>query len=239
MGLSLTVLGSSGSYAAAGQACSGYLVRSPSTTVWLDAGGGTLANLQSHVDLLDVDAVVLSHEHPDHCADLTGYYVACKYYLGRTRAPVFAPASVREHVYYSEAPLAWSDVSDGDAVDIGDLRLTFSRTDHPPETLAVRLEGEGRVLGYSADSGPGWSLEALGRRLDLALCEATYLADSEGMGHHMSARQAGASAKDAGAARLVLTHLQPGLDAGAAQAEASAAFGGPVDVALPHQVYEV
>lgn len=237
MALTLTVLGASGSYPAPGQACSGYLVRSASTTIWLDAGSGTLANLQRHVGLLDVDAIVLSHEHPDHCADLAGYYVACKYYLGRSEVPVFAPAPVRRAVYYSDAPLAWHDVADGDEVGIGELRLSFFRTDHPPETLAVRVEGEGKALGYSADSGPAWSLEALGPGLDLALCEATYLSDSEGKGQHMSARQAGASARAAGVGQLVLTHLQPGLDEGAARAEASAAFGRDVDVASIHRVF--
>lgn len=239
MALKLTILGSSGSYPGPEQACSGYLVRSPSATVWVDAGSGTLANLQRHVDLLDVDAIVLTHEHPDHCADLAGYYVACKYYLGRSLVPVYAPASVREQVYYADHPLSWTDVSDGDVVDIGGLRLSFSRTDHPPETLAVRIDGDGRALGYSADSGPGWSFDALGAGLDLALCEATYLADAEGTGQHMSARQAGAGARRAGVGRLVLTHLQPGVDPEVSRAEAEAAFGRAVDVAMPHEVYEV
>jgi ribonuclease BN (tRNA processing enzyme) len=66
VGLSLTVLGCSGSYPGKGEACSSYLVRSGSTTVWLDAGSGSMANLQQHVGLDAVDAVVLTHEHPDH-----------------------------------------------------------------------------------------------------------------------------------------------------------------------------
>ena len=63
MALSLTVLGCSGTYAAPGGACSGYLVRSSTTTVLVDCGPGTLANLQQHVSLLDLDAVVVTHEH--------------------------------------------------------------------------------------------------------------------------------------------------------------------------------
>ena len=49
-GLTLTVLGCSGTYAAPGGACSGYLVRSASTTLAVDLGSGTLANLQRHVE---------------------------------------------------------------------------------------------------------------------------------------------------------------------------------------------
>lgn len=239
MGLTLTVLGSSGSYPGRGQACSGYLVRSDSTTIWMDAGSGTLANLQQHVDLRDVDAVIISHEHPDHWSDLNGYYVACKYYIDRPEVPVYAPASVKAHAYFSGEPLAWNDVSSGDIVQIGDLRVTFSRTDHPPETLAVRVDGGGRALGYSADSGPAWSLEALGPGLDLALCEATYLKDSEGRAKHMSARQAAISGRDAAVGKLVLTHLQPGVDPDASRREGGEAFGREVDIAAPSAVFEV
>jgi ribonuclease BN (tRNA processing enzyme) len=239
VGLSLTILGSTGSYPAPAGACSGYLVRSSSTTIWLDAGSGSLANLQRHVDILDVDAVVLSHEHPDHTADLAGFYVACKYYLHRERIPVYAPAGVADSVYYSGEPIDWHDVTDGSRVEIGGLTLTFSRTDHPPETLGVRVDGDDRSLGYSADSGPAWSLSKLGPGLDLALCEATYLSDSEGRASHMSARQAGTSAREAGAGRLVLTHLQPGIDADAIRAEGAAAFGRDVEVATVDAVFEV
>ena len=239
MGLSVTILGCAGSYPAPGHACSSYLIRSSTTTIWLDAGSGSLANLQQHVDILDVDAVVLSHEHPDHTGDLAGFYVACKYYLHREHVPVYAPAAVADTVYYSGDPIAWHDVSDGSEVDIGGLHLTFSRTDHPPETLAVRVDGDGRSLGYSADSGPAWSLSKLGPGLDLALCEATYLSDDEGRAQHMSARQAGESGREAGVARLVLTHQQPGIDRDAILAEGSAAFGRPVEIATEGTVFDV
>lgn len=239
MGLSVTVLGCSGSYPGPGQACSSYLVRSGSTTIWLDAGSGSLANLQRHADIGDVDAIVLTHEHPDHTGDLAGFYVACKYYLHRDHVPVYAPAGVKDSVYYSGDPIVWHDVSDDSSVGIGGLHLTFSRTDHPPETLAVRVDGGGKSLGYSADSGPAWSLSKLGTGLDLALCEATYLSDHEGKAQHMSARQAGRSGREAGIGRLVLTHLQPGVSEAAVEAEGSAAFGSSVDVASVGAVYHL
>ncbi|HET9443256.1 MAG TPA: MBL fold metallo-hydrolase [Acidimicrobiales bacterium] len=237
--MTATVLGCSGSYPGPGQACSGFLVRTDTTTVWLDAGPGTLANLQRHIDLLEVDAIVLSHEHPDHCADLAGYYVACKYYRQRGHVAVYAPAGLQESVYYSGAPLAWHEVAGGDEVDVGGLHLTFSRTDHPPETLAVRVDGDGRSLAYSADTGPRWSLEQLGPGIDLAICEATFLRSHEGSVQHLSARQAGESARAAGVRRLVLSHLQPGLNPDASRDEGSAAFGALVEMAAEHQIYEV
>jgi ribonuclease BN (tRNA processing enzyme) len=241
VGLSLTVLGCSGSYARPREACSGYLVRSGETTVWLDAGPGTLATLQEHAGLDGVDAIVLSHEHPDHWRDLEGYLVACRYGTRpRTGVPVYAPAGLRDHSYFDLEPtFAWHEVADGDRLAIGALDLRFSRTDHGVETLAVRVDAGGRSLGYSADSGPGWSLEALGPALDLALCEATLASDEEGKVQHMSARQAGASARAAGVRRLLLTHLWPTLDLARSQAEGSEAFGAPAELAKHNAQYTV
>lgn len=241
MGLTLTVLGCSGTYAPPGNACSGYLVSDGSTTVWVDAGAGTLANLQRHVALDGVDALVLTHEHPDHWTDLEGFYNVCRFVTGREDIPVYAPASVKTHTYNeNEAPyFEWNDVADGSRVAVGDLALTFSRTDHPPETLAVRVDGGGQSLGYSADTGPKWSLGELGPGLDLALCEATFLQDQEAELQHLSGRQAGASAKEAGAARLVLTHIWPTIDKERSRAEAVDAYGGPVQLATVNEQYQI
>ena len=238
--LTVTVLGCSGSYPGPGAACSGYLVRGAGTTVWLDAGSGTMANLQRHVGLADVDAVVLSHEHPDHWSDLEGYRVACAHAIGRHGVPVYAPAGLERHVSVDPAPaFAWHVVGDGDAVSVGGFELRFSRTDHPPETLAVRIDGDRRSLAYSADTGPGWSFSTLGPGIDLGLCEATYLADREGTAGHLSARQAGAMSRAAGVGRLVLTHLWPTVGPAESRVEAESAYGRPVEVARMHETYDV
>jgi ribonuclease BN (tRNA processing enzyme) len=73
--LRLTVLGSATPYASVDNPCSGYLVSSGGTRVWVDAGSGTLAQLQQHVRLDELDAIWISHLHADHSADLlTAYY---------------------------------------------------------------------------------------------------------------------------------------------------------------------
>jgi ribonuclease BN (tRNA processing enzyme) len=243
MALTLTVLGCDGSYASAGGACSGYLVRSAATTLWLDAGPGTLANLQRHIDLDELDGVVLSHAHPDHWVDVLPFHNVARYIKPRRGLPVWSPARVRElagEVNGSLGPaFAWEAISSRDTVTVGDLTLTFSRTDHPGETLAVRVDGDGGSLGYSADTGPGWSLSELGAGLDLALCEATLRPEDERKVQHLSARQAAASARAAAVGHLVLTHLQPGLDVESSRADATAVFPGPVSVAAIDDTYEI
>ena len=237
--LAVTVLGCSGSYPGPGGAASGYLVDDGTTRVWVDAGSGTLANLQRHVALDQLDAIVLSHEHPDHWSDLEGWNILLRYFLDRTAFPVYAPAGLQARTYDDMPNVAWTDVADGDRTTIGTMAFTFSRTDHGPETLGTRIDAGGRSVGYSADTGPAWSLEALGGGLDLALCEATVPTDQEGKMQHLSARQAGEQAKAAGARRLVLTHIWPTLDRGRSGDDGEAAFGAPVEVAMVGARYEV
>jgi ribonuclease BN (tRNA processing enzyme) len=241
MGLSLTVLGCSGSYPGPGGACSGYLVADGTTRVWVDAGSGTLANLQRYVvPPAIVDAVVLSHEHPDHWSDLEGFRNLVRFAARCEGVPVYAPAGLRERTYADTSPeLSWHEIGDGDSTDIGSLLFTFSRTEHDAPTMGMRIEAGGCSIGYSADTGPGWSFSALGPGLDLALCEATVPRELEGTMQHLSARQAGESAREAGASRLVLTHLWATLDPEESQREGSEAFGAPVEVAAVHDRYDV
>lgn len=239
MGLSVTVLGCDGGYPGPGGATSGYLVHAGGLRVLMDAGHGCLANLQLHHDPASLDAVVLTHEHPDHWADLESLAVFRMGLAGATALPVYAPAGLRSHVYHDQPGLFdWHVVADGDRVELGSMRLLLSRTDHGPETLAVRLDTEGSALGYTADTGPDWSISALGPDLDLALCEATWLGEEEGgAARHLSARQAGAMAAEAGAKRCVLTHRRPTVAAEASLAEGSDAYGSAVEQATIGAVF--
>jgi ribonuclease BN (tRNA processing enzyme) len=240
--LTLTVLGCDGSHAHAGGAGSGYLVRSwdTGTSVWMDAGPGSFANLQRYTDPMALSAIVLTHEHHDHFSDIEGFITAARWVYGFARppVPVYAAPGVRALVTQSiEGIFDWREVGDGDGADVGDLRLTFSRTDHPPVTLATRVEGPSGALGYSADSGPQWSFSTLGPGLDLALCEATYTSECEGPPVHMSAAQAGANARQAGARRLVVTHRWATVDPRDVVVEATESFGGHVEQAAVGRGY--
>jgi len=230
---SLTVLGSDGSYPGPGGACSGYLLRSDGFATWMDAGPGTMANLQTHIPLASLDAVVISHSHPDHWSDLEGLYVAMRYFLGRQGLPIYAPEGLRDLMRgeHRDGTLDWRVIAGGDRAQLGPAAWSWSRTDHPVETLAARVEVAGRALGYSADTGPAWELSELGAGIRLALVEACLSLEQEGIMQHLSARQAGVTAAAAGAERLVITHIAPPIDRELAQRQAATAFGRPVDVA--------
>ncbi|HZP30138.1 MAG TPA: MBL fold metallo-hydrolase [Acidimicrobiia bacterium] len=244
--MELTVLGCSGSYGGPrGAACSGYLVRSGSTAIWLDCGNGTFGHLQQHIAAEDLTAVVITHEHPDHCVDVYGLHVLLRYGIEREGLPVFAPEGLEQHLGtlvgndWGNA-FSWHAISDGERATVDGLALRFSRTDHPPPTYAVEVTSPThKRLVYTSDTGPGWSVGAFAYGADLVLSEATYLDDDKPAPIHLSAREAGAGAREAGARRLMLTHLWPRLDSHQVVEEGSDAFGESVTLAAPHLVTNI
>ena len=242
--MELTVLGCSGSYGApGGGACSGYLLRTDTTSLWVDCGNGTFSHLQEHLKVEDLTAVVLTHGHPDHCVDIYGLHVLLRYGLGLENLPVFAPEGLEKFLLSLVSDWGnafdWRAVGDGDTTTIGDIDLRFSRTDHPPPTYAVEAKADGRRLIYTADTGPDWSIDAFEPGADLVLSEATYLDDNVPAPIHLSAKQAGEAARAAKAQRLILTHLWPRVDPAVAAAEGAEAYGGSVTLAAPHMITTV
>lgn len=237
--MTLTVLGSTGSWPGRGSACSGYLVRAEGAALWLDAGPGTMANLQRHLDLRDVTGVVISHGHHDHWSDLPSFEVACRWGLDRTRVPVFTTHKAVPYLRDSEPGFAVTGVDDGDRVQLGPFSLSFHATQHYVPTVAVRVDAAGRSLGYTADTGPDWSPSVLGP-VDVLLSEATFPAAEERPdSKHLSGRQAGELAAKAKVPRLLLTHFAPPHDRNQIVAEAIEAFGGPVEAVVDNQTYDI
>ena len=247
MALTVTVLGCSGSYAAPGNPCTGYLVRSDDASVLLDCGPGTLGPLQEAMDLAELSAIVTTHCHPDHWLELPVIRNVFIWFVPRSGVPVYGTAETRAMdraitVMRSgkSDPLAWTVIDASSDVTIGDQRWSFALTDHPVETLAVRVDAGGRSFAFSSDTGPGWDFRTLGEGIHVAMCDASHGREHEGEGiPHMSAREAAAAAAAARAERLVLTHLAPGCDPDAQLAEASAVFDGDVEVARPGLVLAV
>ncbi|GAA1239982.1 MBL fold metallo-hydrolase [Prauserella halophila] len=254
----LSILGCSGSIPGPNSAASGYVVEADGFVLGLELGNGTLAQLQGVRDPFDVDALVLSHLHPDHCADMTAltvlrrYHPAPPYDPARRRLPVHAPedAPVRlanafaaDEVERSDADL--SDVYDFHALSQGTWRLgpfdvVTVPMNHPTPAFGVRLSHGGRTLAYTGDTGPCDELDELAGGADVLLAEASWTdSPDRPPGVHLSGTQAGRLAARAGVGRLLLTHIAPWTDAAEVLAEARAVFGGDIDVVTQGDVYEV
>lgn len=254
----LIVLGCSGSGPGPNQAASGYLVEAAGYRLVVDLGNGTLASLQAHCDPFTVDALLLSHLHPDHCADLTALTVLRRYHPNpphdprARRLPVHAPAEAptRFAAAYapSQAELAETDLSDvfdfhpldRQPISLGPLTVTPTPVAHPCEAYGFRIEHDGRVLAYTGDTGPCAALTDLAAGADVLLAEASWThAENRPEGLHLSGTQAGELAAAAGVGRLLITHVPPWTDANAVLAEAVAAFPGPVELVRQGQTHPV
>lgn len=246
----LHVLGSSGGYSAADNPSSGFLLEHGATRLWMDAGHSTFAALQRVADFKKLDALVLSHLHPDHCADLYAAHVALRYRVeGPLRLPLYGPPGTLEALGHLLGPdgaanlgetFPFQAVSSGDTVEVGGIRLSFLRTDHPGITHAIRAESSNGTLTYSADTGPGADLAGFAQESDLLLCEATYQEGKVGAPVHLTAGQAGETARRAGVRELAITHVWPTFDPQVGVAEARSTSGGiPVHWAQPGKVFSV
>jgi ribonuclease BN (tRNA processing enzyme) len=205
--------------------------------VVLDLGYGTLPRL---LELWPSgpDAVVITHEHPDHCVDLHGLF-RMRYYGRQPRLPLYCPPGVLDRLQGLEPDVSLREVFDVFALpgswDVGPFRLTGVGLPHFVENAGVRLESS-RVLAYTGDTGPSPALTSLGRDADLFIVEATDRpGDTSGL--LMTSAAAGAWARQAGARRLMITHFWPGNDRVAAVAVARAAFEGEVFAASEGDVY--
>ncbi len=249
--LELIILGTSASYPQAGKACSGYLIKSTGSNLLIDLGSGVLGNLQQHIDPRDLDAIILSHLHPDHFTDIFSLQIYLEFPAGAIRKiPLFAPPGSDRRL----AALSWAnskdptelfeftDLAAGTSFNIADLIVTAAETEHAETTFAVRVEDstDGASLTYTADTGPSPQVEELARGTDLLLAEATWLRrpDSDGVGH-LSATEAGELAERAQAHALALTHLGADVDASQAVQLAKSAFGKNVELATEGDTFLV
>ncbi len=234
--MQLTVLGSAGTHPSAGRACSGYLVEAEDSRVMVDCGNGSTGNLQLAHDLRDLDAIVISHRHIDHCVDLIGsFYALLDTVDDFPPLPVYAAPDVLSFLtslLSTDSTLSFNRVFDartveaGGHLDIGALGFDFLPSVHPVPTLSMRIRHDDRLLVYSSDTAGGEQLVTAAQGADAFLCEATW--DSmEGRppGIHVDGGGAGRVARDAGVGRLLLTHVAGGSDRERIQSDAVDALG--------------
>ncbi|GGL28215.1 MBL fold metallo-hydrolase [Phycicoccus endophyticus] len=254
----LTVVGCSGSFPGPDSPASCYLLEADHEgRPWrlvLDLGSGSLGPLQRHVDPADLDAVVLSHLHPDHCADLLGLYVLRRY---RPQGPLAAKLPVHGPVgtaarlavmYHGLEPggmdgeYAFTPVADAEPFTVGPFRVTPYAVRHPVEAYGYRVEADGAVLAFTGDTDDCPNLDPLLTGADVALLDCAFVdgRDDATRGIHLSgSRAAAAAVRAGGVGRLVLTHLPAWNDPQTCRAQAAAVWPGEVELARGGLVVDV
>jgi ribonuclease BN (tRNA processing enzyme) len=264
--LKITVLGKSPSWQDAGGACSGYLIETDETRVLLDCGNGVFGKLRERVDYTEVDAVVISHLHADHFLDLVPFSYALIYAPKQQPVPVhiwdgtsdpahprlIAPPGAGET--FRRVVGAWGnddliesafrveEYSSGDRVEVGDIWVSFHPVPHFVETFAVRIGSDGGCgeIAYSADTRPGNEIVEVAHDADVLIIEGTLpRPERTGLRGHLTPEEAGEHAKEAGAKRVVITHISDELGEDWAREQAEKGFGGPVEIAREGATYVV
>ena len=213
--MKLIVLGNHGPFPAADGACSGFLLQHKDTNILIDCGSGVISRLQKYCRLEDLDAIVLSHLHSDHSSDMfvLRYAVQAKLMLNTLAKPIAVYTPQTPEKYYNElnynGVFDLHDIVEGMQVEVKGFKVTFYKTAHPVECYGMRIEKQGKVFAYSADTTYTHNIIKLAENADLFLCEANATENIRKTSNppHLSVKEACDIARKANVKKLLLTHF--------------------------------
>ena len=239
--MELTTVGNWSPYPRAGEACSGYILQQGNTIILLDCGHGVFANLSNYIDPLQLNAVFISHFHPDHCADLQAlrHFMRGAFIKKERIRPltVFLPDDQQGDLGY------WQQIKELDIIIIQDnnssyqlpgLELSFHRMQHSILTYGIKAWTEQNSFFYTADTSLDESLIGISQGVDLLLAETTFRSFEQDLAAktgHMTTSDAVYWAQQAGVGRLLATHFWPGFDQSELQKELVSWYEGQFDMA--------
>jgi ribonuclease BN (tRNA processing enzyme) len=212
------------------------LLQSGGFNLLLECGSSVLSRLPGHVEPDALDAVLISHYHADHVADIRclQYAVKVQTDLGNRSdpLPMYGPPgdtcpSLTYHEYTEGRYMAPAE-----RTRIGPFSVTVQATNHPALCYAMRIEGGGKSIVYTADTGWYDGLVDLAAGADLLLCETSLYNRFYGwVEGHLTAGEAGRLASEAGARTMLLTHLPHSGDHHELLEEVRKEYSGPAELA--------
>ncbi|MFK4957833.1 MBL fold metallo-hydrolase [Lactococcus garvieae] len=244
--MKLTALGVWGGYPTRDAGTTSYLLQSEEGfNLLLDAGSRAVTELEHELSPNDLDAIILSHYHEDHIADLGALR---QYRQLQTVKPEVLPIYGHQENEYEFSKLSLENVSEGIAYDVengtsvGPFDIQFLKTVHPVICYAMRIfeRATGQVLIYTGDTGYFAELVDFSKYADILLADVYFFKDKAKMPNHLSSVEAGEIAAQANVKKLILTHLPQVGDLQVLHEEAQEAAGNiPVDLAQPHMKWTV
>ena len=214
--MKLTILGYYGGYPTKGEGTSSYLLESDGYHLLLDAGSNSLLSLEKHVDPVELDAVLLSHYHHDHIADLgVLQFTRLLKKESHGERPSLLPIYCHDEDETRFNEMTFENVSQGIAYNqsssltIGPFTVTHLKTLHPVPCYAFRIEDKksNKVLVFTSDSGFIEEFIPFSKDADVLLADSNFYKGMENHTVHMTAKECGMLAEKANVKKLVLTHL--------------------------------
>ena len=213
--MKLTVLGMNGPFPAANGATSGYLLEHDGHRIALDMGCGTLARLTALCAPETLDAIAFSHWHFDHCSDV----LPLLYLLNKrdTPLPVYGPADENSPVRKILSADPWvclHTIQMGDSLAIGSMTLSVGPARHPVPAVSLRWSDGVHSLVYTGDTNTVEGLDTFAQHADLLLADGLFPEErwNEKL-PHLSGALCADLANKAQVKELIITHLNPDLDA--------------------------
>lgn len=241
--MNVTILGSGTAIPDAERFPAGALVEGAGQKVLVDIGPGTLRRLAATgTGLEEISAVLLTHYHTDHTADLAALLFALRNPSYRGREPLRVRAAAGLHTFLANLTAAWPwlqplgdyelDVEEivPGPLSLGDLRVTAVPIQHTPASLAYRFECDGAAAAFSGDADVCEGLVEAARNADLFVCDSAF-PEAHRTAGHLTPRLAAEHAQRAGVKKLCLTHFYPECEGNDLEAEARAAFEGEIVLA--------
>jgi ribonuclease BN (tRNA processing enzyme) len=211
----------------------------------LDCGSGVLTLLQNYIDLERLDAVVLSHYHWDHIADIGCLQYASRVLmdLGKRDQPLHIYGHTEDDYFNRLTYLSYCEArsyTTDSRLKLADLSFTFSRNVHPDPCFSMRIEENGKVLVYIADTEWTDNLVKIAQDADLLVCESSLYDEYIGrIPGHLTSGEAGAVAGAGSVKKLVLNHLPHFGDHRMLVEQARNKFDGPVELAETGKAWQI
>ena len=210
--MKVTIVGHWGGFPRVKEATSGYLIEHGDYKLLLECGSGVVSSLQEKTDIKDLDAVLITHYHYDHCCDIgpLQYAVQIKTQLKEVKKPL--PIYAPEGEFFKL--LKWEEYTYGVSFDedsclsLGPFEISFIKNIHPVEAYSVRIKCQDKIFSFTSDTSYFEGLAEFFAGSDLLICECSFYADMDGTkAGHLNSSQAGLLAEKANVKKLILTHL--------------------------------
>jgi ribonuclease BN (tRNA processing enzyme) len=243
--MKMTVIGHWGAYPEANGATSGYLFQSEGFNMLIDCGSAVVSKLQNFIDIEDLDAVVLSHYHQDHFADIgpLQYGVLVKRLLGKVDKPLPIYGHTFDEKAFSllhrEGDTVGIAYDPDESLFVGPFEIRFFKTKHPVPCFAMKITDRRHTIVYSADMSFDENFSSFATGCELLISECSFYANQDGAkAGHLNSLDAATIASQSGAAELLLTHLPHFGNPNDLIKEAQSIYAGPIDLAKSGWVWE-
>ncbi|MGJ9459346.1 MBL fold metallo-hydrolase [Oceanobacillus sp. CF4.6] len=235
--MKLTIIGCWGGYPARDGATSAYLIEKNNFSLLIDVGSGSLSKLQKYKDISDLDAVVLSHYHHDHVADIgvLQYAKLIEFYVKGSEKilPIYGHA--KDNKGFESLTHQFTKgitYQPEEELKIGPFTIQFLETVHPVPCYGMRITDGERVIVYTADTSYKEDWKGFAKNADLLITDCNYYAGQNGSkAGHMNSEEGAKIAVAAGVKTLMLSHLPQFGDLNQLAQEAQQHFNGIVKIA--------